>query len=41
MLVKIGGRRMVLSRAVCDEGDVLGMLVPERRNEAAVLMLPR
>jgi transposase-like protein len=37
MVGKIGGRRTVLSRSVCDEGDVLGMLVPERRNAAAVL----
>jgi putative transposase len=41
MVGKIGGRRTVLSRSVCDEGDVLGMLVPERRNAAAVLKLLR
>ena len=35
MVVKIGGRRMYLWRAVDDEGEVLDMLVQERRNKAA------
>ena len=41
MVVKIGGRRMYLWRAVDDEGDVLDMLVQERRNKAAALKLLR
>ena len=32
MVVKIGGKRMFLWRAVDDEGEVLDMLVQERRN---------
>ena len=41
MVVKIGGRRMWLWRAVDDEGEVLDMLVQKRRNKAAALKLPR
>lgn len=41
MVVKIGGRRMFLWRAVDDEGEVLDMLVQERRNKAAALKLLR
>jgi len=41
MVVKIGGRRMWLWRAVDDEGQVLDMLVQERRNKAAPLKLLR
>ena len=41
MVVKIGGRRMYLWRAVDDEGEVLDMLVQERRNKAAALKLRR
>ncbi len=41
MVVKIGGRRMYLWRAVDDEGEVLDILVQERRNKAAVLKLLR
>ena len=35
MVVKIGGRRMYLWRAVDDEGEVLDVLVQKRRNKAA------
>jgi len=41
MVVKIGGRRMWLWRAVDDEGEVLDMLVQRRRNTAAALELLR
>ena len=33
MVVKIGGKRMFLWRAVDDEGEVLDMLVQERRTK--------
>ena len=39
MVVKIGGRRMFLWRAVDDEGEVLDILVQERRNKSAALRL--
>lgn len=41
MVVKIGGKRMFLWRAVDDEGEVLDMLVQERRNKGAALKLLR
>jgi len=41
MVVKIGGRRMYLWRAVDDEGEVLDILVQKRRNKAAALKLLR
>ena len=41
MVVKVGGKRMFLWRAVDDEGEVLDMLVQERRNKAAALKLLR
>ena len=41
MVVKIGGRRMFLWRAVDDEGEVLDMLVHRRRNKHAALKLLR
>jgi transposase-like protein len=41
MVVKIGGRRMYLWRAVDDEGEVLDVLVQTRRNKAAALKLLR
>ncbi|MDP1737948.1 MAG: IS6 family transposase [Caulobacter sp.] len=41
MVVKIGGKRMLLWRAVDDEGEVLDMLVQERRNKRAALRLLR
>jgi transposase-like protein len=41
MVVKIGGKRMYFWRAVDDEGEVLDMLVQERRNKAAALKLLR
>ena len=41
MMVKIGGKRMFLWRSVDDEGEVLDMLVQERRNKAAALKLLR
>jgi transposase-like protein len=41
MVVKIGGRRMFVWRAVDDEGEVLDMLVQERRNKDAALKLLR
>lgn len=41
MVVKIGGKRMFLWRAVDDEGEVLDMLVQERRNKGAALRLLR
>jgi len=39
MVVKIGGKRMFLWRAVDDEGEVLDMLVQKRRNKAAAIKL--
>ena len=41
MVVKIGGRRMWLWRAVDDEGEVLDMLVQKRRNKQAAIKLFR
>lgn len=41
MVVKIGGKRMFLWRAVDDEGEVLDMLVQQRRNKGAALKLLR
>jgi putative transposase len=42
MVVNIGGRRMYLWRAVDDEGEVLDLVVPRRRdNEAALKLLGR
>jgi putative transposase len=41
MVVRIGGRRMYLWRAVDDEGEVLDMLVQRRRNKHAALKLLR
>src|SRR3974390_2479024 len=41
MVVRIGGRRMYLWRAVDDEGEVLDVLVQKRRNTAAALKLLR
>jgi putative transposase len=41
MVVKIGGKRMFLWRAVDHEGEVLDMLVQERRNNASALKLLR
>lgn len=41
MVVRIGGKRMFLWRAVDDEGEVLDMLVQKRRNKAAALKLFR
>ena len=41
MVVKVGARRMWLWRAVDDEGEVLDMLVQERRNAAAAYKLLR
>jgi transposase-like protein len=41
MVVKIGGERMWLWRAVDDEGEVLDMLIQKRRNTAAALRLLR
>ena len=41
MVVRIGGERMYLWRAVDDEGEVLDMLVQKRRNMAAALKLLR
>ena len=41
MVVKIGGRRMYLWRAVDDEGEVLDVLVQKRRNKDAALKLLR
>lgn len=39
VVVKIGGRRMYLWRAVDDEGEVLDVLVQKRRNKHAALKL--
>ena len=41
MVVKIGRKRMYLWRPVDDEGEVLDILVQERRNKAAALKLLR
>ena len=41
MVVRIGGQRMYLWRAVDDEGEVLDMLVQKRRNTTAALKLLR
>jgi hypothetical protein len=41
MVVKIGGRRVYLWRAVDDEGEVLDVLVQKRRNKHAALKLLR
>jgi putative transposase len=41
MVVKIGGRRMYLWRAVDDDGEVLDVLVQKRRNKHAALKLLR
>ena len=41
MVVKIGGQRMFLWRAVDDEGEVLDMLVQKRRDKLAALRLLR
>ena len=41
MVVRIGGERMFLWRAVDDEGEVLDRLVQKRRNKAAALKLFR
>ena len=41
MVVKIRGQRLFLWRAVDDEGEVLDVLVPKRRNKAAALKLLR
>ncbi len=41
MVVKISRKRMFLWRAVDDEGEVLDMLVQERRNKSAALRLLR
>ena len=41
MVVKIGGKRMWLWRAVDGEGEVLDMLVQRRRNTGAALRLLR
>jgi transposase-like protein len=41
MVVKTGGKRMFLWRAVDDEGEVLDVLVQKRRNKHAALKLPR
>ena len=39
MVVKIGGKRMYLWRAVDDEGEVLDLVVQKRRDTAAALRL--
>jgi putative transposase len=41
MVVRIGGKRMYLWRAVDDEGEVLDVLVQKRRNKEAALKLLR
>lgn len=41
VVVRIGGRRMYLWRAVDDEGEVLDVLVQKRRNKEAALKLLR
>ncbi len=39
MVVKVGGKRMWLWRAVDDEGEVLDVLLQKRRNKGAALKL--
>lgn len=39
VIAKIGGRRMIVWRAMDDEGEVHGVLVQKRRNKATVLKL--
>ncbi len=41
MFVRIGGRKMLLWRAVDDDGEVLDVRVQKRRNKAAALKLLR
>lgn len=41
MVVRIGGKRMFMWRAVDKEGEVLDILVRKRRNKAAALKLLR
>ena len=41
MVVKVGGKRMWLWRAVDDEGEVLDVLLQKRRNRGAALKLLR
>jgi transposase-like protein len=41
MVVRIGGKRMYLWRAVDHEGEVLDMLVQSRRDSRAALRLMR
>ena len=41
MVVRIGGKRMFMWRAVDKEGEVLDVLVQKRRNKAAALKLLR
>src|SRR4051794_38639333 len=41
MVIRVGGRRMYLWRAVDDEGEVLDMLVQRRRDKNAALRLMR
>jgi len=41
MVVKIGGKRMSMWRAVDKEGEVLDVLVQKRRNKAAALKFLR
>ncbi len=41
MVVKVGGKRMWLWRAVDDEGEVLDVLLQKRRNKGAALKLLR
>jgi transposase-like protein len=37
MVVRIGGKRLYLWRAVDDEGEVLDVLVQRKRNKAAAM----
>ena len=41
MVVKVGGKRMWLWRAVDDEGEVLDVLLQKRRNKGAAMKLLR
>jgi putative transposase len=41
MVIRIGGKRMYLWRAVDDEGEILDMLVQRGRNKKAALRLMR
>jgi putative transposase len=41
MMVKVGGKRMWLWRAVDDEGEVLDVLLQKRRNKGAAMKLLR